>query len=489
MKIFSILLLILSPTVFAEDALELLGERLFRDGRFSKNFFDASEANVNQELPSGVKEKESVSCFTCHRVDQDFESMGLMRGYNDNLVTTPIPYRVEDGLTHTLRNTPTLIGIGSAYAFNRFSHSDGEMSDHRQTVLGNFTGRNMGWLPEEKNLALAQIIKVIKEDLGEAYNGAEFGGAYTKVFLGIDPSLPEELRLPEEWRLDVTKASETEIMNLLEECVDRYMNGLDFAKDETTGFYSGSPYDAFLKLNSLPLGPEAGESIADYTVKLRNALSQLESPQFVPKVFFKTHKKEIGFGETEWKGLKMFFNLKAGQNGMCINCHLPPLFSDQQFHNIGTTQMDYDNLHGVGSFMKLQIPESSEDQNRPSFTREVDLGMWNFYGRNTHQTLTNYINGFLCGTQTDCLSQDHLSKTLARFKTPTLRNLGHSEPYMHNGKFKDLKETITQYKEASELMRAGVLRNGAPQLRMMTLVDEDIESLDAFLNSLNEEYE
>jgi len=115
--------------------------------------------------------------------------------------------------------------------------------------------------------------------------------------------------------------------------------------------------------------------------------------------------------------------------------------------------------------------------------------MWNFYGRESNPILTHYVNNFLCGNDQTCLNQDHLSKTLARFKTPSLRNLGHSDPYMHNGKFKTISDTLVQYQDASQLMREGKLKNGAPQLRMMNISDSEVESLKAFLEALNEDYD
>jgi cytochrome c peroxidase len=488
MKWLSSIIILYSSSLLAQESLELIGERLFRDGRFSKNFYDASFGQINQELPSGVNLGQSVSCFSCHRLDQDFTESGRMRGYNDDLAVTPIPYRIEDGRTHTFRNTPSLIGIGSRFAQNRFSHFDGEMSDHKQTVLGNFTGRNMGWIQSEKDLALKQIVKVIKEDNGDFYLGTEFGGAYSKVFLGIDPEIPENIRLPVENRLDVFSATDEDIIQLVEKCIDRYMNGLDFSKDENLN-YQGSPYDQFLKVNLLPLSPLEGENINDYTIRLRNALIGLESPRFIPKKYFTSHHKEFGFNKKEWEGLKKFFNLKSSGNGQCLNCHQPPLFTDQQFHNVGITQMEYDEHFGHGAFNQINFPENSRDQNRPYLFLKTDLGMWNFYGRDNNAILTHYVNNFLCGSDQACLNQDHLSKTLARFKTPSLRNLGHSEPYMHNGRFKTIKDTIVQYQDASKLMTAGKLKNGAPQLRMMKIHDEDIDSLAAFLEALNEDYE
>ena len=46
-----------------------------------------------------------------------------------------------------------------------------------------------------------------------------------------------------------------------------------------------------------------------------------------------------------------------------------------------------------------------------------------------------------------------------------------------------------EYKRASELMRAGELRNGDPRLKHMRLFHHEIHSLVPFLESLNENYD
>ena len=82
-----------------------------------------------------------------------------------------------------------------------------------------------------------------------------------------------------------------------------------------------------------------------------------------------------------------------------------------------------------------------------------------------------------------------LKRAIARFKTPGLRDLNHSAPYMHNGQFDTLSDIITFYQDISALARAGTLRNGASQLQGIALLAGDAASLVAFLRSLNEDYQ
>lgn len=82
-----------------------------------------------------------------------------------------------------------------------------------------------------------------------------------------------------------------------------------------------------------------------------------------------------------------------------------------------------------------------------------------------------------------------LDRAIARFKTPGLRDLGHSAPYMHNGQFDTLDDIIGFYRGVATQARAGTLRNGTVQLQGIALTARDVSSLVAFLKSLNEDYQ
>jgi cytochrome c peroxidase len=91
-----------------------------------------------------------------------------------------------------------------------------------------------------------------------------------------------------------------------------------------------------------------------------------------------------------------------------------------------------------------------------------------------------------------CLLSDAtlLDRAIARFKTPGLRDLSHSAPYMHNGQFATLNDIIGFYIGVSNQARAGTLRNGAIQLQGIALNNPgDVAPLVAFLRSLNEDYQ
>ena len=81
-----------------------------------------------------------------------------------------------------------------------------------------------------------------------------------------------------------------------------------------------------------------------------------------------------------------------------------------------------------------------------------------------------------------------LPRTIALFKTPTLRGLAGSAPYMHTGQASTLESVIFFYRFTAELGRADKLRNGDPEISRIALGKSDGAPLAAFLRSLNEDF-
>jgi cytochrome c peroxidase len=81
-----------------------------------------------------------------------------------------------------------------------------------------------------------------------------------------------------------------------------------------------------------------------------------------------------------------------------------------------------------------------------------------------------------------------LSATVGRFKTPTLRDLGQSAPYMHSGRKREIEEAVEFYVGMSAKARQGRVRNAARELSAVFLTEDDVAPLAAFLRALNEDY-
>jgi cytochrome c peroxidase len=202
------------------------------------------------------------------------------------------------------------------------------------------------------------------------------------------------------------------------------------------------------------------------------------------------------FGPEELTGLKVFLREKGPQPaGNCIACHAPPLFTDSSFHAIGTAQLDYDTHHGFGAFaglswsgsqrLKWREPGIPDAQDVSAF----DAGVWHTLSHPVNLASKPLLATLLCPAPEVCSQDELLKRSVGRFKTPTLRNLGQSAPYFHNGLRLTLPESVAFYVTASQLARSGDLFNADPELQSVGISGRDIPALTRFLQSLNEDYD
>ena len=524
-----IVCLFLPTIVVAEEsdpAEVLIGERLFLETRFAQSYFAhpgkadpilKTTRTASQPL-RGPFAGQTINCRNCHLVDEHAANPAAgMRSYADFASLSPIPSR-QDEKNATTRNSMSMVNISLKRKHGPLFHYDGEFNSLEDLVRGTLSGRNFGWLASEKQQSITHVASVIRRDDGKGELASEFGGRYAKILTGTADDIPKKFRLPPEYRVDVAHASDQAIVDAVAKLIAVYVRKLEFNRDEQ-GLYAGSPYDAFLIRNKLPRSPMVNESDTAYSQRLLQAVNSLNKPSFIDGSGqkFKSHTQDFIFGEKELVGMKLFFSKATDQSsgGNCISCHTAPHFSDFSFHNTGLTQQNYDRLHGHGAFIKLAIPSLVERSrayekylpataSHPDATGrfraalnkskpgQVDLGLWNVFANPDMPAPQNKIRALLCDQlhqagKTDCHDDELLSLSLASFKTPVLRDLGHSGPYMHTGQFNRLKDIIAFYVSTS--VRYQQLRNPDPALQHIRLKAEDIESLIAFLQALNEDYE
>ncbi len=517
-----------------------VGDRLFRETRFAQFFFSFitqnPKRNVNTPLVHGDPvmnneqnaagkplrdpfRNQSMNCRNCH-LGNDLLGVSKLDGrtYCDFARRSPIPAR-SDGLLTTPRNAQLLVSVSAPREVPTLFHFDGEFASIEDLTLGTLTGRNFGWLPNEFAQAEAHIINVIKNDNGKNALARRYGCGgfpYSVVLKGTDPRLPKGLVLPAQYRIDVTTATDDEILQAIGTLIHAYMDSIAFNLDEPP-----SPYDVFLTKNGLPTAPNPGESDIAYAQRLLGLINQLSSPKFVtPKDgVFRLHKQKFQFGATELQGLKVFFTQPSsptsGGAGNCIACHTPPAFTDNIFHNTGVAQLEYDAIFGAGQFASLTIPDlntrnsnfeaylppspnhpnasgifrSPASVDHPGFT---DLGVWNIFANpdipNPQSALTQILCAKFSLSGGNCAPDVILPMTIAFFKTPSVRDPGQSNPYMHNGSIGTIPDVISFYGTVAEMARGGQLRNASPELLNVSIDLSDAASLTAFLNALNEDY-
>lgn len=76
------------------------------------------------------------------------------------------------------------------------------------------------------------------------------------------------------------------------------------------------------------------------------------------------------------------------------------------------------------------------------------------------------------------------------FRTPSLRNLDLTAPYMHNGVFTTLEEVMDFYDDVDDESQNPNIesQNRDEKLRLLDIPDDKVTSIIAFLNSLNDEH-
>ena len=151
------------------------------------------------------------------------------------------------------------------------------------------------------------------------------------------------------------------------------------------------------------------------------------------------------------RGLKIFVG-----NGQCTFCHSGPQFNDLEFHNIG-----------------LDRGEFGLDTGRYDAVNAVKRDPFNGLGPySDDRTLEGNKALFFVALKPN---------NLGEFKTPTLRNIAQTAPYMHDGRFSTLAEVVQFY---SELNQEPALGHREETLIPLGLSPQDIDDLVAFLETL-----
>lgn len=131
-------------------------------------------------------------------------------------------------------------------------------------------------------------------------------------------------------------------------------------------------------------------------------------------------KQESEFNDSERRGKNIFFGEKAA----CMKCHSIPFFTDHEFYNIGL----YENYSDPGRERVTYLPED---------------------------------NG--------------------KFKTPSLRNIELTAPYMHDGRTGTLEDVIEFYNTGGKDHP-----NKDSRIRPMNWTDQEKKDLLAFLKTLTD---
>ena len=152
--------------------------------------------------------------------------------------------------------------------------------------------------------------------------------------------------------------------------------------------------------------------------------------------------------DNEIRGLRLFID-----EAQCLRCHNGPLFTNNEFHNTGV-------ISAAG-----QIP----DKGRIQGIREVQADPFNCLGQHSDAGPDD------CAELRFARSDAEL---LGAVRTPSLRNLNQTGPFMHSGQIQTLAAVLDHYNRAPDAMV------GHNEAEPLGLSRRQLKDLEAFLLSL-----
>lgn len=407
-----------------EEELALFGRKLFFD--------------------KGLSRDGTVACANCHQPERSF--------------TDGLP--LAKGLALTARNAPTLVNVFAQFWFF--------------------------WDGRADSLA-AQAVKPIEDDKEHGITRAHvahhvfryYREEYEALFGPLSPEwmakLPPAARAPQPVLAVSDKVVRGAMASLGSAATIRRLA----ASAATRGVPA---QDAFFRevVGETPVPGPAEKAYAALDATSRKALNELmgnvglaleafekgivanQSPfdAFVerwlasneedPKPFL-----DDSFGARELLGLSLFVG-----KGACQTCHNGGAFSDSQFHNIG-------------------LPEEGEIL---SLGRSIGILKTLRDEFNCHGAFAKLTERQQSQSCLDLAFLDaETPEAVGSFKTPTLRNLTDTAPYMRDGRFATLREVIDHYDRMDTLPAMGFREE---TLKPLKLNEMEKQALEAFLESL-----
>jgi len=160
-------------------------------------------------------------------------------------------------------------------------------------------------------------------------------------------------------------------------------------------------------------------------------------------------QQEKLFTEEEIRGLRLFIG-----EANCTQCHNGPLFTNNEFHNTGLISFEG------------EVP----DKGRVAGVRELLASPFNCRGPHNDDP------------QRQCDELEFMRtgpELIGAFRTPSLRNLGNTAPYGHQGQVATLAGMLAHYNEAPDAMI------GHNEAKPLGLSERELGYLEAFLNTLS----
>jgi len=192
-----------------------------------------------------------------------------------------------------------------------------------------------------------------------------------------------------------------------------------------------------------------GKAIAAYERLLQPSRSRFD--RYVASLFKSDSvpDPQSTFSKDETSGLRLFIG-----KARCLECHNGPLFTNNEFHNTGL----------------LPLAGEVPDQGRSRVLEQLRSDPFNCEGP------------YSDAQAGQCLELEYMRSGIAlvgAMRTPSLRNLAGTSPYMHQGQITTLREVLENYNKAP------VALIGHNEATPLNLSSRQLRQLEAFLLTLD----
>ncbi len=225
------------------------------------------------------------------------------------------------------------------------------------------------------------------------------------------------------------------------------LDELPIAPDTATAEVEWLALDAESKASVSRVFSNVGKAIVAYERKLLPGVTRFDAYVQSLEPVSNTPPSDVLNG-TEIAGLRLFVS-----KGQCVNCHNGPLLTNHEFHNTGI----------------LSAPGQLPSMGRYDGVRLSRLDPFNCLGE---------FSDARAEECTELRFARDSNDLVGAHKTPTLRNISLTAPYMHSGQIGTLREVLDHYNEAPLSMLS---HNEAKPLGLRTI---ELRQLEAFLNTL-----
>jgi len=194
---------------------------------------------------------------------------------------------------------------------------------------------------------------------------------------------------------------------------------------------SGMPQgDAEQMENWNALDPQTQTSVTRFFANLGKAIAAYERKILPGRTRFDDYVSQLVSGSVddsklsnaEQAGLRVFIG-----KGQCVTCHNGPLLTNHEFHNTGVLAVS-GSMPSMGRYDGIQV---------------------------AREDVFNCLGEFSDADASQCselrFARDS-NDLVGALKTPTLRNISLTAPYMHGGQISSLSQVVDHYNEAPSSM-------------------------------------